>query len=82
MSPSLAPILSPATEMSMPEKPSRFQFRKSSLLTRSCRSRSVISTPPFQPAFMGALPAAAVNSALPFAPSVMARTVAFRREAA
>ncbi len=73
--------MSPATEMSMPVKPRRFQFRKSSLLTRSCRSRSVMSTPPFQPAFIGALPAAAVNSALPLALSVTARTVAFRLEA-
>ena len=82
MSPSLAPILSPATEMSMPEKPSRFQFRKSSLFTLSCRSTPVTSTPPFQLTFIGAPPAAAVKATSPLAPSVMARTVAFRLEAA
>ncbi len=66
----------------MPVKPRRFQFRKSSLLTRSCRSTPVTSTPPFQLALIGAEPAAAANSALPRAPRVMARTVAFKLEAA
>ena len=65
----------------MPENARRFQFRKSSLLTRSCRSRSVTSTPPFQAAESGVLPLAAAKAASPLAPSVMARTVAFRLEA-
>ncbi|MNS72613.1 hypothetical protein D3C72_1060310 [compost metagenome] len=82
MSPSLAATLSPATDTSMPANARRFQFRKSSLLTRSCRSTPVMSTPPFQLTRMGALPVAAAKATSPLAASVMARTVAFRLPAA